>query len=276
MPQPRATKTLTLLAGLALPAALLTLPDRSPAQEAAAKPDATPAPDEGKAKSPRIIKEWGDVTDPAGDCTFEADQGKLVITVPAECPKAHNLCAELSNMDAPRVLQTLDGDFDLQVKVDGTFEPGKEHGTGSRVPYQGAGLVVIADAANYIRMERATMLFGELRNYINFEIRVDGELQRFGSNEKFPLDPAKPVWLRLERRGETMRGGMSHDGREWSWGEAKELTSKSWAKESLQAGVHAVSSSSGKFAPVFAEFLCGAPGEAEKREAEAPAKETQP
>ncbi len=269
-------KTFTQFALSAFSAMLFTVPGPLRAQETAPESAAAPAAGAEKGKSPQVIKDWGSVTDPAGDCTFHANQGKLVITVPAECPRAHNLCAELSNMDAPRVLQTLDGDFDLQVKVDGTFEPGKEHGTGSRVPYQGAGLVVIADAANYIRMERATMLFGELRNYINFEIRVDGELQRFGSNEKFPLDPAKPVWLRLERRGETMRGGMSHDGREWSWGEAKELTSKSWAKESLQAGVHAVSSSSGKFAPVFAEFLCGAPGEAEKRGAEAPAKETQP
>lgn len=271
-------KACLLFASIALSAALMTLPARLPAQEAAAKPDA----DKTKAEPPKVIREWGQVTDPAGDCKVATDKGKLVITVPANCPKAHGFSAELGNMDAPRVMQKVEGDFDLQVKVDGTFAPGEEHGSGSRLPYQGAGLTVMADATNYIRMERAVMLYGEIRHYINFEIRVDGELQRFGSNEKFPLDETKPVWLRLERREDMMRGGMSHDGKEWTWGEAKELTPKAWDAKPVQAGVHAISSSMEEFAPVFAELICGEPGAAEKPKAKAeepakePAKEKQP
>lgn len=201
-----------------------------------------------------MLPSWGTVTDPAGDCSFTADDGKLTIGIPADCATAHNLCAELDNMNAPRVLTAVNGDFDLEVKVEAAFAPGTRIGAGSRVPYQGAGLTVIADHANYIRLERASMLFDGHRDYINFEIRVDGHLERFGSNEKFPLDATRPVWLRLERRGHKMRGGMRQEGGEWAWGESKALESAAWAGERLETGVHAACSSMAAFAPVFSEL----------------------
>ena len=52
---------------------------------------------------------------------------------------------------------------------------------------------------------------------------------------------------------------------------------KAWEAKSVQAGVHAITSSMNEFAPVFADLICGEPGAAEKPKAKAeePAKEKQ-
>ena len=76
-------------------------------------------------KKPEIkkIKGWGSPIDPAGDCAFTTEGDKLTITVPGE-GDPHDLSSELTSTTAPRVLQPLQGDFTLQVKVEGEFAPG--------------------------------------------------------------------------------------------------------------------------------------------------------
>lgn len=200
------------------------------------------------------IPGWGTPINPAGDCKFEAKDGKLVIFVPGTA-KAHDLGAEASNMTAPRVLQPVSGDFVLTVKIDGEFAPSEESTQQGRTGYNGAGLVVFADENNYVRLERATLHSGDAAHpYTNFEIRVNGQNERFGTTGDLPTQDGKPTWLRLERKGQEMRGAMSHDGKEWAHGTPKELKSEAWKKTELQAGVAAISTSKQPFAPIYAEF----------------------
>src|SRR5687768_13293767 len=103
-----------------LPAILATLAVLLPvrADEPATKGIRLPSTEAKHAQ--KDIKGWGTPIDPDGDCAFQADAGKLTITVPGEA-KPHDLSAELSSTTAPRVLQPLKGNFVLQVKVEGEF-----------------------------------------------------------------------------------------------------------------------------------------------------------
>jgi len=200
------------------------------------------------------IPGWGTPVNPGGDCKFDGDGKKLVIVVPGS-DKAHDLGAETSNMTAPRVLQPVKGDFVLSVKIDGEFAPGEDSTQRGRTGYNGAGLVVFADENNYVRLERATLHSGEAAHpYTNFEIRVDGQNERFGTTGDLPTQSGKPTWLRLERKGQQMLGAMSHDGQQWAYGTPKQLTSEAWKNAEVQAGVAAISTSKQPFTPVYTEF----------------------
>lgn len=229
---------------------------------AADKIESQPAPQPGlekettEADEPKFWKEkvegWGTALDLAGDCKFVAKDNALVMTVPGGKP--HDLSAELKSSTAPRVLKPLSGNFVLQVKVEGEFVPGGESTEPRRSGYRGAGLVVFADARNYARLERATLQWtGEDPHaYTNFEIRVDGQLERIGTTGDAPLDPHKPTWLRLERKGNILQGAVSQDGREWVPLVPKEL-GDAWKEDTL-GGVAAISTSKEEFTPRYSEL----------------------
>ncbi len=201
------------------------------------------------------IQGWGIALNPAKDCEFQATNGILTITVPGSS-EPHDMSAELGSTTAPHVVRPVKGDFIVQVRVDGDFAPGDDSTQGGRTGYTGAGLVAIADGRNYIRHERAT-LHGEgdePHPYTNFEIRVDGELERGGTTGDLPTENDKPTWLRLERRGQQLLGSMSQDGVNWTSGEPKELRSAAWNKDEILVGVAAISTSRKPFTPRYSEF----------------------
>jgi regulation of enolase protein 1 (concanavalin A-like superfamily) len=138
--------------------------------------------------------------------------------------------------------------------VEGEFRPGSDSSQPGRSGYRGAGLVVFADAKNYVRLERATLEWKDEtpQAYTNFEIRVDGELQRIGTTADAPLDPQKPTWLRLQRVGAILQGAVSQDGKEWKDLVPKELTD-AWKKETL-GGIAAISTSQEEFTPRYSEL----------------------
>jgi regulation of enolase protein 1 (concanavalin A-like superfamily) len=201
------------------------------------------------------LSSWGVPLDLAEDCKFEAAAGKLTITVPGSV-KPHDLSSELASGTAPRVLKPVKGDFIIQVRVDGEFQPGDESTQAGRTGYTGAGLVVFADHSNFIRLERATLHYqgGEAIPYTNFEIRVNGQLERIGTTGDLPMEKDKPTWLRLERKGSQMLGAMSHDGENWTYGEPKILRAEAWEKNSIVAGVAAISTSRKPFSPIYSSF----------------------
>lgn len=201
------------------------------------------------------IEGWGVALNPAEDCKFKAENGKLTITVPGS-DKPHDLSPELTSSTAPRVVQPVKGDFIIQVRVDGEFQPGAESTQPGRTGYTGAGLVVFADETNFVRIERATLhpQGDEARPYTNFEIRVNGELERGGITWDFPTEKDKPTWLRLERKGQQFIGAMSHDGEHWTSSEPKELRAEAWTRYDIVAGVAAVSTSRQPFIPVYSAF----------------------
>ena len=75
-----------------------------------------PAAAPGGQQKTEEIKGWGTVVDPDGDCKFTEAKGKLTITVPRT---HHDLTytAQTTKLNAPRVLQKVRGDFQLDVKV---------------------------------------------------------------------------------------------------------------------------------------------------------------
>lgn len=211
---------------------------------------------EPPANKGEVLKGWGTTQDPEADCKFLVKEGKLTISVPGS-DKAHDLSAELDNVTAPRVVQALKGDFRIQVKVEGEFQPGEQSTQEGRTGYTGAGLVIFADTRNYVRIERASLQTdgsGGARPYTNFEIRVDGELQHIGTTGDLPTQSGKPTWLRLEKKGREILGSMSQDGETWTPGTPKVLESKSWTDNTVLAGVAAISTSQKVFAPVYSEL----------------------
>ncbi len=247
---PPSIRPARFLLGLALATLLSSAHAQQPAEPKAAEEEKEAASKLQRQK----IENWGIALDLAGDCHFAASGGKLTITVPGS-EKPHDLSTELHSSTAPRVLQPALGDFTLQVRIDGEFAPGDESTQAGRTGYTGAGLVVFADAKNFVRLERATLhrTGGKQTAYTNFEVRVDGDLERIGLTSDAPLEEGKPTWLRLQRKGNFLHGAVSQDGVTWKESLPKELTDKAWKKETL-AGVAAISTSTKTFEPTYSEF----------------------
>ncbi|WP_050785721.1 DUF1349 domain-containing protein [Pedosphaera parvula] len=199
------------------------------------------------------LPRWGQVVDPDGDCKFFVAQDTLLIHVPGSA-HAHDLAAEIDRVNAPRVLRQVKGDFTIQVRVDGRFAPGEESTQENRVGYNGAGLVVMANPQNVVTLARAVLQHpGEGPvPYANFEIRINGNLQRIGMTGDHPLPKTGPVFLRLQRRGSKITGAVSLNGDHWDELGSRKIPNK-WRKK-LQAGVVAISTSTEEFNPQFSEF----------------------
>jgi regulation of enolase protein 1 (concanavalin A-like superfamily) len=161
------------------------------------------------ADPPRQIAGWGRVIDPDGDCKVTLEDEKLRIEVPGN---THDLSVELKLLNAPRVLRDIDGDFIAFVRVTGDLRPGNTPTVENRLPYNGAGLLLWQDDANYFRLERAAIFRdGGVFPYVNFELRKNGVDETSDGTDA----PNEPIWLRLERRRGSIFGAFSTDGKEW-------------------------------------------------------------
>ncbi len=103
-----------------------------------------------------------------------------------------------SNLDAPRLLQNVQGDFDLKTRL--TVKPA--------YGYQGAGIVLWQDENNYLRLERA--LHDGQGVYLWY--RLGGVYQGYEAAET-SLDT---LHLRLKRIGNNFRGYSSANGSSWT------------------------------------------------------------
>ncbi len=179
---------------------------------------------------------WGDAVDPDGDCKFERvpREDKVRIIVPG---KPHILSAEIGQVNAPRVLRDIKGDFDVSVRVSGTSHPGGKATTALYSPYHGAGLLMWQDPENYVRLEIAADLqHGRPRPYVNFEYRKDGALAVSSGLKN------GDGWnhLRLRRRGDEIVASFGPDGVRWT--SFTPLTVK--LNDRLKVGVAAINSAS--------------------------------
>lgn len=154
-------------------------------------------------------------------------------------------------MNSPRSLQEIEGDFKIQVTVDGGFEPGGDSSQEGRSGYNGACLLLMMDEQNYLRLERATLHWSgeQARPYINYELRRDGGNTGFGSTGDTPFKPKGATTLRIERQGHSIKASVSHDGVTFVDMPEKSLPSTWPAK--IKVGVAAVSTSKKDFTPVF-------------------------
>ena len=202
----------------------------------------------GGNQSEETLPNWGRIMNPDGDCNFYLGKDGVVINVPAT---PHDLAAEIDRTNAPRILQDIEGDFSIQVRTDGRFEPGELSTQAGRTAYNGAALIVSANPENVVTLARAVLQHpgGKPAYYANFEIRSSGSLQRIGLTGDCALPAQGPVYLRLERRGSEITGAISLNGADWKPLGKKEIPSNWPAK--LDAGIAAINTSEFEFAPRF-------------------------
>lgn len=187
---------------------------------------------------------WGSLIDPDGDCTFSVGNDRLIIGVPAT---PHDLSTELNRVNAPRVLQSAPSDFEITVRVSGSLEP--DHPTvETRTAYAGAGLLLIRDNFNYIRLERAALRRGSTtRHYVNFEQRQDGRITRFGRVDDLELNADDDVQLKMIVAGTTVTGQVRTGDDDWKTLGEKPIT----ATGTRSMGIAAINATT---APLNAEF----------------------
>jgi regulation of enolase protein 1 (concanavalin A-like superfamily) len=187
---------------------------------------------------------WGLAIDPGKDCEFKPDGKTIAIQVPG---KLHDLNPESGILNAPRVVKEIDGDFNITVKVAGEFKPGGKSTNPRGVPYNGGGIIIWSDSDNFIRLERGAMLrMGAVRTFVTFEER-EGGYRGAVHNEIFPDGPC---YVRLERKGSRIFGGISRDGK--SWKVLKPIDTLWPAK--LKVGLSAINSNSEPLTVKFEEF----------------------
>jgi RNA polymerase sigma factor (sigma-70 family) len=194
----------------------------------------------------RFLKGWGEPIDPDGDCSIDLENDQLIIKVPG---KRHGLEAELSTLNAPRVLRDIEGDFIVDLKLHAEFKPGERSTSRTGFPFVGAGLLLWSDPGNYIRLERAAIVTGKrLVPYFLFEERRDRRPVPPGGG--IEANPEEATFLRLERKGDRVTGSVSADGIKWNAFPARTVR----LPTKLKLGVAAVSSSEGPFTVTLENF----------------------
>jgi hypothetical protein len=97
---------------------------------------------------PQVLKGWGVVVDPDRDCRIGLEGERLTITVP---PKRHDLSIEVGDVNAPRVLQEIKGDFIAQLKILGKVRHTGDPTSAHFRAYHGAGLLLWQDERTTIQ-----------------------------------------------------------------------------------------------------------------------------
>lgn len=158
------------------------------------------------------LKDWGEIVDPDGDCDISHEDGVLTITVPNTC---HDLNRRNGDLNAPRVLREVDGDFSIQVRVSGEFKPGPESTAPKSTPFNGAGILIWHDDRSYTRLERNSFGGGACFPPL-FELRNAGKY--LGANPPVTTDDffeGDSTYFRIERSGSKFTAFISHDDKEW-------------------------------------------------------------
>jgi regulation of enolase protein 1 (concanavalin A-like superfamily) len=140
---------------------------------------------------------WGTAVNPDGDCTFKTGTARLIISVPGG---NHDLDPRPEfKVNGPRVLQEIEGDFTVEVRVAGTMTPDKDmEAPGRNVAFRAGALIVWLDDKNFLRLDRAGMVKdGKPLAFAYFHDYKDGKLVR----EQGPPLKDEVMLLRIERKG---------------------------------------------------------------------------
>lgn len=171
----------------------------------------SPAGTKGKI---RAIPGWGDVIDPAGDCRFFDKDNMLKITVPGT-PHNLNPLPGWNNMDAPRVVREIDGDFSIQVRVAKFVQPKANTASNKDKPasFVGSGLLVWQDDKNFVRFLRAANADRkDFPVFVAAEYFAEGKMAAGGAAKTADQD----TLLRIERKKGRITLSESADGKSWS------------------------------------------------------------
>jgi serine/threonine protein kinase len=204
----------------------------------------------------REIARWGLAIDPDRDCQMNGERSTLTITVP---PTLHDLNADIGKYNAPRVVRDVEGDFELEVRVEGDFRPGSVCNRAGGIPFVGGGIVVFDGVDHFIRLERGVVNDrGSFSPFAIFEEHIAG---RGVVDHNGPLNSGT-TYLRLARRGSTIHGFTSSDRRYWS--QLEPIRGVRTAK--LQVGLDAINSGNAPFTVRFEQlsFTSGTNGGARR------------
>jgi regulation of enolase protein 1 (concanavalin A-like superfamily) len=122
------------------------------------------------------------------------------------------------NFDAPRLMATVAGEYVAQTRVE-VGEIGEIH----------AGLLIWQDAQNFLRLE--VFRLASDRVSVQMSAMVSGSFLNVGRGN---LDRG-PIWLRVERRGDEVRGLCSLDGERWLTAGAVPFSASEWEQVGLVA-----------------------------------------
>lgn len=192
------------------------------------------------------LRRRGEVVDPDGDCTVRQENGKLIVGLP---DGTHDIYFA-KGCNAPRVMQEVDGDFVVQVRVTADWGTGVPPSTNY---YHGAGLLVWDSQQHYLRMERNLFYsdrVGETIRYITPLYDRDEKRVNGWKSSRMEFFRGQSTWLRIERSGKRFATSISHDGNQWTT--TAVLTTE--FPDKIQVGVHAISVSPGEFEAKFADF----------------------
>ena len=103
------------------------------------------------------------------------------------------------NMDAPRMIQPISGDFAVEIKMTSS-EQRKEHG----------GILVWKDESRYVRLDKTSSLHA-FRGDIRFETHVNRRYRAIGRGKQSSV----MNFLRLERTQHQFQAYCSTDGQNW-------------------------------------------------------------
>lgn len=143
--------------------------------------------------------------DPKGGGKWRERQGYLVIDTASGQDLwwggAPGRPGQGGNMDAPRLLMQVSGDFAIETRI--TVTPDlKEHG----------GLIVWKSPMAYVRLEKTSGAHA-FRGDVRFERHVNRVFQLVGRGPG--LKNVRQLYLKLERRGNLFSGFASSDGQTW-------------------------------------------------------------
>lgn len=193
---------------------------------------------------------WGQFVDPAGDCDVQETNGTVTIAVPGS---EHNLNPEpaYDNILGPRVLQTVEGDFRLQVKVLAYPRPkAKTSANKQGHSYVAAGLIVWQDDKTFLRWFRSAN--GELGDlFAHGEAFKNAARQEYRVLQNSRTIPDKATFLSIERSQGQFTLSWSEDGQRWT--AFARMADGGYAKK-LQVGVGVVNATKVPFAPEFQEL----------------------
>ena len=216
--------------------------------------------------APGDLGPWGRLVDPLGDVRARRDGDRLIVTLPADAPRDLNPTTDpLKNLNAPRFLRAVEGDFDARVTVFPAPKPSGPDG----YAYHFAGLVVWSTERDFLRFGvAANGQADDGKPFLDLEFfrdlkDVEGDMHGDGEG---------PIHLLAERRGNTLYLKTSPDGREWSVYKACNLMGM---PTKVFVGVTAINTTTTAFEPQFTGWALRSIGPAAP-DAAAPVATTDP
>ncbi|WP_158545434.1 DUF1349 domain-containing protein [Bremerella cremea] len=168
---------------------------------------------------------WGELVDPVGDCPVDPLPDGIQLTIPAGI---HQLNPTMDTVNAPRVWQSVEADFLYEVRVKDFPRPEADSGANGNRSYVAAGIVIWHDENNFLRWTRSASA-EKNAVYLSCEQFENGK--HVGGGYFRMKD--EPIWIRVERRGNTLRMSASDDGKKWQQAIERDCTFPT----ALKAGV---------------------------------------